>query len=322
MVSKDIRVLVVGQTPPPFGGQAVMIDAMLQGAYEGVRLYHVRMAFSDDMDSIGRFKLKKVWVLFNTVLRIWWGRIRWGTRILYYPPAGPNTVPVIRDIILLTATRWLFAHTIFHFHAGGVSSFKKELPALLRPFFSIAYRKPSLAVRTSSLNPDDGQALDAARSIVVPNGIKDMRAEYPEEFAKRGERQMILFTGILMPSKGVREVLKSFKVLVDGGHDVGLWLMGRWHDREFPAGVREVHSGQRVGAACGGAGRTARPGQVQVLQWLRCVLLPVIFRSRVLWIGACGSDAVRQAGGQHSLARYSFGSRGRKERLPGPDEGA
>ena len=49
-----VRVLVVGQTPPPFGGQAVMIAKLLEGNYEKVRLYHVRMAFSPEMDSVAR----------------------------------------------------------------------------------------------------------------------------------------------------------------------------------------------------------------------------------------------------------------------------
>ena len=122
-MEEPIRVLVVGQTPPPFGGQAVMIEALLQAELPRVRLFHVRMAYSDDMESVGKFAPRKVWVLFATILRVWWARLRQGTSVLYYPPAGPNMVPVLRDIVFLCATRWMFRRTVFHFHAGGVSGF-------------------------------------------------------------------------------------------------------------------------------------------------------------------------------------------------------
>ena len=56
------------------------------------------MAFSEDMESVGKFAPRKLWVLFTTILRIWWARFRYRTPVLYYPPSGPNKVPVLRDI--------------------------------------------------------------------------------------------------------------------------------------------------------------------------------------------------------------------------------
>jgi hypothetical protein len=39
-------VLVVGQTPLPVNGQAVMIQELLDGEYAGIALHHVRLNFS------------------------------------------------------------------------------------------------------------------------------------------------------------------------------------------------------------------------------------------------------------------------------------
>ncbi|HNE79748.1 MAG TPA: hypothetical protein PKX39_04125, partial [Flavobacteriales bacterium] len=83
MPATPLRVLVVGQTPPPFGGQSVMIDAMLRGTYDRVRLFHVRLAFSEDMESVGKFALRKVWILLTTIVRIWIARLRYRTPVLY-----------------------------------------------------------------------------------------------------------------------------------------------------------------------------------------------------------------------------------------------
>ncbi len=230
---RPLRILVVGQTPPPFGGQAVMIEHLLQGSYKRIRLYHVRMAFSDDMESVGKFALRKVLVLFSTIASIWWARFKFRTPVLYYPPSGPNKVPVLRDIVLLCATRWLFSKVVFHFHAGGVSAFEPELPSALRPLFRWAYRRPSLAIRTAPQNPEDGKALGARRDVVVPNGIPDLRGTVPERTAGPGEPLVILFTGVLIPSKGVRVLLEAFRIVVERGVAARLELMGKWGDAGF-----------------------------------------------------------------------------------------
>jgi glycosyltransferase involved in cell wall biosynthesis len=234
------RILVVGQTPPPFGGQAVMIQRLLELRSTKLQLFHVRMAFSEDMESVGKFALRKVWVLFTTILRVYWARFRHRTPVLYYPPSGPNKVPVLRDLILLGATRWLFSKVVFHFHAGGVSAYESELPSVLRPLFRFAYRKPALAIRTAPQNPEDGSALGASRSVVVPNGIDDERGTVPERNARIGERLIILFTGVLIPTKGVRDLLHAFGMAVEQGLDAELQLMGKWGDHSFKAECEDL----------------------------------------------------------------------------------
>jgi hypothetical protein len=38
---RDKTILIIGQTPPPWGGQAVMIGKLLDGQYPGFRLIHL-----------------------------------------------------------------------------------------------------------------------------------------------------------------------------------------------------------------------------------------------------------------------------------------
>ena len=210
-----------------------MIAKLLEGRYEGIRLFHVRMAFSEDMESVGKFAFGKVWVLFVTILRIWFARLRFRTPVLYYPPSGPNKVPVLRDIVLLCSTRWLFKKVAFHFHAGGVSGFGAELPVFLRPLFRFAYRHPALSIRTAPQNPEDGKVFGALRDVVVPNGIEDMRGKVQERVASNGEALVILFTGVLIPSKGVSVLLRAFEIVSREGINARLQVMGKWGDAAF-----------------------------------------------------------------------------------------
>lgn len=230
---RPLRILVVGQTPPPFGGQAVMIQALLDGRYERIRLFHVRMVFSSDMESVGKFAWSKILVLFATIARVWLARLRTGSTVLYYPPSGPNKVPVLRDIVLLCNTRWLFRRVVFHFHAGGVSGYESSLPPILRPFFRYAYRGADLAIRTATQNPEDGMLLGARRDTVVPNGIADARGTVPERpFDAKGPLE-ILFTGVLVESKGVRVLLEAFDEIIRSGVDARLRIMGKWNDESL-----------------------------------------------------------------------------------------
>lgn len=225
--------LVVGQTPPPFGGQAVMVQALLDAHPRQCIYHHVRLRYSDDMDHVGKFALRKVLVLFATIVEVWIARIRHGTPMLYYPPSGPNMVPVLRDIVFLCAVRPFFRWIVFHFHAGGVSGFEGKLPAVLRPLFRLAYRKADLAIRTAAQNPDDGQALGAARGVVVPNGMRDMRGTVQDRASAANGPVVILFTGVLIASKGVRVLLEAFRQLEASYPEVRLELMGRWGDEGF-----------------------------------------------------------------------------------------
>lgn len=237
-MGKPLRVLVVGQTPPPFGGQAVMIEALLRAEPVRADYFHVRLNYSDDMESVGKFSLRKVSILFATILRVWLARISHRTPMLYYPPSGPNMVPVLRDVIFLCATRWLFRWTVFHYHAGGVSGFAGKLPAVLRPFFRLAYRNAAMAIRTAPQNPEDGKLLGAKQDVVVPNGIPDLRGAVEERTAGPDGQATILFTGVLIPSKGVRVLLEAFRQVVAQGGNARLELMGRWGDKAFE---RECH---------------------------------------------------------------------------------
>lgn len=210
-----------------------MIQRMLEMRSDKLELHHVRLAFSDAIGRVGRFELRKVWVLFTTILSIWWMRFRWRTTVLYYPPGGPNKVPVLRDIVLLLATRWLFRKVVFHFHAGGVSGYGPQLPRLVRPFYRWAYGRPDLAIRTAPQNPEDGRSFGALRDVVVPNGIEDMRGTVAEVNTPPGGRLRILFTGVLVEGKGVGVVLEAFHTALQQGLDAELELMGMWSSEDY-----------------------------------------------------------------------------------------
>jgi glycosyltransferase involved in cell wall biosynthesis len=231
------KILVVGQTPPPIGGQAVMIQQMLDQKYDNIELLHVRMAFSKEMDDIGRMRFGKLIDLVALIVQIFWVRIKSNPRILYYPPAGPNLVPVMRDLAILCATRWLFDVTIFHFHAAGLSEIYPTLSPLLQFFFRQAYFSPEIAIRLSEYNPQDGKAIGAKCEFIVPYGATDVPLHpcqrAPQEKAANSTPLSILYVGLLCEEKGVNVLLDALTMLGKRGHQVRAQFMGRFESNEY-----------------------------------------------------------------------------------------
>jgi glycosyltransferase involved in cell wall biosynthesis len=223
------NVLLVGQTPPPVNGQTTMIQELLDGEYQGIRLHHVRMTFSRTINEVGTFQIRKTLVLLTT-----WAQIvaaRWKSRasILYFPPAGPTLIPVIRDIFLLITTRWMFRFTVFHFHAAGLNEIYPRLPRILRPLYNLAYRNADLAIFTAKSSSTAGVALGAKTIAIVPNGIPDIATGEMRLRDPKKARPSILFMGILCEGKGLftlieacallRKAEASFRVVCAGTFD-------------------------------------------------------------------------------------------------------
>lgn len=228
------NVLVVGQIPPPVNGQTVMIQELLDGQYERIALHHIRMNFSRSIDEVGSFQGRKLFVLLRTLIQILIGRWRSRAEILYYPPAGPNFNPVIRDIFLLIGTRWLFRHTVFHFHAAGLPEIYPRLPWWLKPLFEVAYRNADLAIFTTANTASAGYDLAAKQVAVIPYGIPDNSCIPLTDLrqVKDGVTR-ILFMGILCEGKGLLTLIEACSQLKDAGLSFGLICAGSFESESF-----------------------------------------------------------------------------------------
>jgi glycosyltransferase involved in cell wall biosynthesis len=239
-------VVAVGQIPPPYGGQAIMIEKMLIGSYERLTFHPVPMSFSREMAEVGRFQLRKLLLLPWIIVQIIFKRLRFRAQILYYPPAGPDRIPFYRDVVILVATRWCFSRTVFHFHAGGLGELYPRLNRVERLLFRMAYSRPDVAIRLSNLSPPDHDVIKAKTSPVVPYGIDDFASRAPGDTsagisagaAETDSPLRILFVGVLRESKGVRVLLEACDELSRERLDFRLDLMGRFQSQAFEKTIR------------------------------------------------------------------------------------
>ncbi len=254
-VENAIRVLVVGQTPPPFHGQSIMIQMLVDGPIEGAEIHHLRMAFSDNMDQVGRFQTGKIFHLFYLIIAMCWLRLRHRINILYFPPAGPNLIPLIRDTLLLLPTRWLFRRTVFHFQASGVSELITKLPRWQRFFVMRALYRPDAAIQLSELTVADAKFLEAKQIHYIPNAADDhagtLKSFPPNLEANAGNlrlapsavlegrsRTRILYVGTVCETKGILILLDALESLQLESVNIHLDIVGSFQPSSFEAVVR------------------------------------------------------------------------------------
>lgn len=232
------RVLIVGQTPPPFHGQAIAIGQAVAGPYREVEIAHVRMAFSRELDEVGRFAVRKVVHLLAVIARIVGQRLRRRIDIFYYSPAGPDRIPMWRDFAILLAARPLFPRTVFHFHASGLSTLAPRLSRLERLLFRAAYHRPHGTIRMSQHMEGDGRALGARREWILPNGVPDHAAPYLDHPKPERAPQVILWLANLYESKGIGVFLEACRVLRRRGVDFRAEVVGAFPSPAVEADLR------------------------------------------------------------------------------------
>lgn len=227
------KVLIVGQTPPPFGGQAMMIKYLVDHKFQQIETYHVRMCFSRGFNERGKFSLYKIIHVLNVIWNIWLHRIKYKTSILYYPLSSSPKVAVIRDAVILLFTRLLFKKTIYHFHAAGIS---EELPKYNKLFRKIIYliiKSPDIAITSSAYNPKDGEFVKAKKNVVIPLGIPDLNVCEERKLYAPNKFITILFMGLLNSTKGEEYVLDAVHLLSEQGYDIRLNIAGRFESSEY-----------------------------------------------------------------------------------------
>lgn len=224
---------MVGQTPPPYHGQAMMTQRLLDASFEKLTQYHVRMAFSKSVSSVGTFELGKLFHMVAIVIKIIFQRFRHGIDTLYYMPAGPNMTPVLRDIFILTFTRPLFKRTVFHFRAAGLSEFIATRRGLIKRLAYWVYHSPDVAIHLSARNPDDGGYFEARQTVVVPNGLEDAARPYLPVQRSARTPVRILFVGVLCESKGVLTLLQAVSILHQAQAPVRVDVMGEFISSAF-----------------------------------------------------------------------------------------
>ena len=229
--------ILVGQVPPPFHGQAVATGVVFDHQWQYDKVIRLPMRYSRTNDEVGEAGFRKIWVLLKLILSTWRAAILNPGAILYYPPAGPNRTPLLRDIIYLHAVRPFVSGCIFHYHAGGLVTYLKSAPAWLRTAARSAYRNAQVSIEISDSDDSPAAYFGANCRKLVRNGLPVPRPPFPQ---KKENPKVILFVGSLRESKGVLNIIETAKLLQSENGNLVFKIIGKWIDNDFEKQAREL----------------------------------------------------------------------------------
>jgi glycosyltransferase involved in cell wall biosynthesis len=225
-----LGVLVVGQVPPPYGGQTIMTKVLLEGRYDDAELIHVDSAFSTSLSDMGRTSMTKLVRLARVLVRALWVRARRHPSVLYYHPAGASKSAILRDLALLSVLRPLFSRVVFHLHARGLTEACGTLPRPLRTLARRVYANPDVLLGPSTVIVDEAVELGASYTRVIPNGT---RGGTPRQHRPAGPTMQILFLNLISEAKGASWLLDAFAELRGSGVDAQLTLVGEFESAAY-----------------------------------------------------------------------------------------
>ena len=252
--SRKRSVLLMGQTPPPWHGQAVATQILFEHDWPGFDVQRLRMEFSEEMLEVGRFQWKKIRHLFHLIRAARRILKRTPECILFYPPASAKWIPFLRDMAFLLCVRHLAGSTVFIFHASGLPVFV-ESGWIRRWLGRLAYGGVDVA-------------LEVAQESVAPHVVFGAKAwqwcpcaiqmpEMARKVAVQGEPLTVLYVGSLQEGKGLLEILKTAAILKRQGRaqDFRFRIVGKWFSREFEADVRHLQDEFELGGMVEFAGQ-------------------------------------------------------------------
>ena len=228
---KIVRLLIIGQTPPPFVGQMLSIESLTRAHFDDIFVFHTRMNYSKTTGEIGKVRLGKLLHLLRVILESSYKILRHRIDVIYYPP-GADTVPILRDVITLLALRRFNRKLILVFHASGLCETVAKWRGFRLWLFKKAFLFPDAAIQKSSLNPPDGKFVKARAIYTVPNGWADHFAAYRQSKATNFA-PVILSVGLIREDKGAGILVEAARLLKARGRKFQVRFVGEFTSEEY-----------------------------------------------------------------------------------------
>ena len=212
--------------PPPLGGQAVMFEAAIAELSKLGSVDVVNIQAQRNIGGTGKLSFAKAAWFLNVIVGQILPRRRRKYDILYYCPAGPNRLALVKDIIILALIRSRVKKTIYHFHATGIGALIADQPGSIRQLAKRFLFEPDLAIRCADVSPNDAELYQARRARVIANGIADPIDAYRGRKKPDDGPLQLVFIGAMVEKKGIFDLLEVAKTLQSEGCEFVMHFVG------------------------------------------------------------------------------------------------
>jgi len=244
-MTMPLKLLIVGQLPPPYHGSNVMTKIFMVSLQKmGFEVSIAEKTFSMRLDEVERYSIKKL--MRALVVTINLVRIFVSARTdlcFYFISIKPPTIYL--DIMFLLLLRLKRMNIVLYIHGKGFRKFCKS-SLLMRRLLKSPIISNSLGaiVLGERLKKDIDFFIPNDRLFVLPNCVPDIdsRVLCTQSTKVNCDKINILYLSNLMPDKGPIEFLKMAREVVDSGEPVKFILAGATTSESFQQEIDRIIS--------------------------------------------------------------------------------
>lgn len=234
--NKDITVLMVGSTPPPYHGSNIyfrnLLDAMAEGSGMIIPIHVDTSDKRDDLKNLGRFDFHNVLAALRSSIRLIRNCILHKVDVIYIP-ISQNSAGFMRDTLLIVTGR-LFsrAKIILHLHGGYFGEFYRTGGVIIKLIIEFSMKlSAGVIVLGERITSDFRQWFSKERLFVLPNFADDCS----HTRLKIKKRPFAIgYLGNLPESKGIFDALEAVTILKKKNKkEVQLIVAGQFSDDPF-----------------------------------------------------------------------------------------
>ncbi len=235
-VSKKMRILLIGSTPPPYHGSSIYFKDFLETLVNCpvVEVLHVETSDKrNDLNNLGKLDFKNLSTAFSSLVQEAYFCIRYKPEIIYIPIAQ-NTFAYLRDGLFILLGKMFKTRVVVHLHGSYFRNFYDQSPGYIKKFIDVTLRACDGAIVLGDklrgifegwLSPD--------RIFVLPNFVVFQDSQ---NFQKQDSKQqkVLTYLGNLYESRGIFDLLEAIKMVNEKAQgEFILQIAGKFVDDPF-----------------------------------------------------------------------------------------
>jgi glycosyltransferase involved in cell wall biosynthesis len=221
-------VIILGKTPPPYYGPAIATDIILRSSLRrSYKLIHIDTLLNSSVDTFGRFKWNKIFLLFKSYIKYIKTLKRHNIDIILLPISQAKG-GLIKDSIYILIASLNSKRIILHLRGSALLDRYNSFNPLLKMYFAYVFHRCSAAiVLGENLRYIFQPFFEDDKIFIVPNGANYV---FPHKNVEES-RIFILYFSNLQASKGIEDVVASLKFLPKGDlENIFLNVIGKWRN--------------------------------------------------------------------------------------------
>ncbi len=216
--------------PPPIHG-ATMMGKFIQDSdliNETFQCDYLNLSTSKNLSDIGKGKFRKLFIFFKLYLKVLSALLK-NKYDLCYLTINSKGAAFYKELVIVFILKIFGSKIVYHYHNKGVS--EKQDRFLQNLLYRFQFRNSRVILLSQFLYSDVEKYLPRSRVYYCSNGIPALDISTQTSIISKKEENpipVILFLSNMMVEKGVFNLLKSLKLLLDKGLQFNMFFVGDW----------------------------------------------------------------------------------------------